>query len=79
VCVLLLVTVTKDLRKQLKRGRIYFAHGLQRFQSMVSWLHRFFGLWQGRSIMGEGHGRGNLLTSWKPGSRESDREGLGTR
>jgi hypothetical protein len=33
-----------------------------------------FRLWQNRNIMVEGHGRGMLLISWHPGSRDTERK-----
>jgi hypothetical protein len=66
------ITVTKHLTKQLNGGKIYWDSQFQRFQSIVAWIH-CFSLWQGRNVA-EVHDGGTLLTSWQPGSRESQKE-----
>lgn len=41
----------------------------QKFQSMVAWL-QCFGPVKAQYIMVDAYGRGELFTSWQPGSKE---------
>jgi hypothetical protein len=50
----------------LRKEGFILAHSFRRFSPWSAGSV----LWQGRSIMAEGHGRGKLPISWQPGSKK---------